>query len=303
MPDGADSVLVQEEAQARGGRIIAPEVRCGRHVRARAIDFRRGQTMLAAGAMLDATAIALTAASGVPELQVAKRPRVTIMSGGDEIVAPGAEARADQIYDSCSYGVEALARIWGAEARRLPLLPDKMELIEAAAAKALADSDLIVFIGSASVGPHDHARAAFERLGARILVSKVDMRPGKPTWFATTPRAPILGLPGNPASALVSSALFLAPLLAKLQGRHATPVLRHARLNHDLPANGPRETYLRARIWTDETGQTLIDANADQDSSLLSVFARSNALLVRGADAEPAPRQSRVEYLAWPHLC
>jgi molybdopterin molybdotransferase len=153
--------------------------------------------------------------------------------------------------------------------------------------EALRSSDLVVFIGSASVGPHDHARSAFDSLGARIVVSNVDMRPGKPTWFATTPLAPVLGLPGNPASAIVAAVLFLKPLLERMLGRSGELVFRRARLARAMPENGPREAYLRAR--TKEVGSEIwIEAAAEQDSSLLSVLAGANALLVRSARAPPA---------------
>jgi molybdopterin molybdotransferase len=300
MPEGADAVLIQEEAQVEGHRLAAPAVPLGRHVRPRGGDYREGETLLEAGRRLDPAALALAASNGVTALAVARAPCVTILCGGDEIVAPGAHPRPDQIYDSCSYGIEALALSWGARVTRCAPLPDDPDAIDRAARAALETSDLIAFVGSASVGPHDHARSAFERLGARILVPKVDMRPGKPTWFAATPRAPVLGLPGNPASALVAAALFLRPLLAKLQGAEPEIRLRVARAARALGANGPREAYLRARVETDEEGRLVIDAAEDQDSSLLSVFAGANALLVRPPRAAAAAAGDAVGFMDWP---
>jgi molybdopterin molybdotransferase len=300
MPEGADAVLIQEEAQVDGDALTAPTVACGRHVRPRGGDYREGETLLDKGRRLDAGAIALAASTGAGELWVARAPRVTILCGGDEIVTPGSRPRDDQIFESCSYGVEALCRRWGARVTRRPPLADDPAAIEQAARDAVEASDLVIFIGSASVGPHDHARPAFERLGARILVPKVDMRPGKPTWFAVTPGAPVLGLPGNPASALVAASLFLGPLLARMQGRDAQRAFQTARVAHVLEANGPREAYLRACVHPDEHGQLAIDAVMDQDSSLLSVFARANALLVRPGGALAAVAGDPVAYMSWP---
>ena len=182
-------------------------------------------------------------------MEVVRRPRVTILCAGDEIAPPGAALRDDQIFESCSYAIAGSATQWRALATRVGALPDDRGAIVRAAKEALHTSDLVVFIGSASVGPHDHARPAFESLGARIIVPKVDMRPGKPTWFAATPRAPVLGLPGNPVSAIVAAVLFL---IERMLGRSGDVALANARLLSPLPANGLREAYLRAR--TKEVG-------------------------------------------------
>jgi molybdopterin molybdotransferase len=300
MPEGADAVLMQEEASVDGDRLAAPSVAAGRHVRPRGGDYREGAALLEAGRRLDAAAITLAASTGAAELTVARTPRVTILCGGDEIVVPGARPRHDQIFESCSFGIEALGRRWGALVTRHPPLADDPAVIQRAARDAIEHSDLVVFIGSASVGPHDHARPAFLKLGAQILVPKIDMRPGKPTWFARTSRAPVLGLPGNPASALVAASLFLGPALARLQGRNTEAALRAARTAHALASNGPREAYLRARVEPDEHGRIVIDAAMDQDSSLMSVFARTNALLVRPGGAPEAEPGDTVSFLSWP---
>ncbi len=299
MPAGADVVLIQEEARLEGDTLHVEEMTPGRHVRPAACDFARGAVLLESSRRLDAAAVALAAACGAATVTVARRPCVAILGGGDELAAPGTSLRPGQIFDSCSYGVAALVERCGGVPVRAPLLPDDADRIADAAAAAIRTSDLVVFIGSASVGPHDHARAAFERLGARFLVRKVDMRPGKPTWFATTPGAAVLGLPGNPASALVASALFLAPLLDVMQGRDGDAPACFAKLAHPVSANGPREAFLRATVSADDTGQLSIDASRDQDSSLLSVFTRSNALLVRPPHAPAADAGERAPYIAW----
>ena len=287
IPIGADAVLIQEDARVEGDQLHSDAVLLGRHIRGAGVDFAAHEIVLEAGRELDPVALALAAAAGAASVEVVKRPRVSILCAGDEIAPPGAALRDDQIFESCSYAIAGLAKQWGALTTRVCALPDVPAAIAHAAVEALRSSDLVVFIGSASVGPHDHARSAFDSLGARIVVPNVDMRPGKPTWFATTPLAPVLGLPGNPASAIVAAVLFLKPLLERMLGRSGELVFRRARLARAMPENGPREAYLRAR--TKEVGSEIwIEAAAEQDSSLLSVLAGANALLVRSARAPPA---------------
>jgi molybdopterin molybdotransferase len=168
-----------------------------------------------------------------------------------------------------------------------------------AAESGLAQSDLLVVIGGASVGDHDHARPALQRLGLELSVQKVALRPGKPTWFGRTGQHPVLGLPGNPASALVCAHLFLRPLLETMLGRdpNICVTLRRARLLEDLPANGQREHYLRARLSADAQGQAIVRAFEKQDSSLLSVFASANALIRLPAHAPALPAGDLVDVL------
>ncbi len=297
IPIGADAVLIQEDACVEGDQLHSGAVAPGKHVRDAGVDFAADEIVLEAGCELDPISLALAAAAGAPDVEVVRRPRVTILCAGDEIAPPGAVLRDDQIFESCSYAIAGLATHWGALPTRVDVLADDPAAIARAAEKALRSSDLVAFIGSASVGPHDHARSVFESLGARIVVPKVDMRPGKPTWFATTPVAPLLGLPGNPASAIVATVLFLKPLLERMLGRSGELVFRRARLAKAMPENGPREAYLRART-KEVSSEIWIEAAAEQDSSLLSVLAGANALLVRSACAPPARQGDCCEFVS-----
>lgn len=300
LPEKADTILIQEDARITAdGTLEVDTFPAGRHVRPAGADFVAGTRVLAAGRSLDPVAVALAAAAGAAKLVVAKRPLVTILYAGDEIAPPGCEPRADQIFESCSYAIGGLVNRWGGDARRVGPLADDPRAIEGAAGDAMTSSDLVVFIGSASVGPHDHAKPAFERLGARFLVRKVDMRPGKPTWFATTTGAPVLGLPGNPASALVAAALFLRPALAAMQGGASALASLRARLSDAIGSNGPREAFLRATVGADTHGQNTIKALPDQDSSLLLTFATANALLIRPPNAAAMVAGEEVDYLPW----
>lgn len=297
IPDGADGVLMQEDAQLVGDTLVGVQVARGRHIRPRGGDFVAGQLLLDRGRKLDPTAIALAASAGFATLRLVRRPRVTIIAGGDEIVPPGQKARTDQVYESGAFAICGLVERWGGEASRGAVLPDNESAIMNVAADALETCDLLVLIGGASVGPHDHARPALARLGVDILFDKVAVRPGKPTWFGVSPAGKVLGLPGNPASAIVCAMLFLRPALEAMLGRDPAPLSepRHAPLVAPLPANGPRETYLRAHLG--ENGK--IRVFGDQDSSLLSVFAQSNALVLRPPNAPAAPESGDVPYLSF----
>jgi molybdopterin molybdotransferase len=281
LPEGADAVVMQEDVKRDGDFIEVSQAKPGQHIRRRAMDFTAGTVLLEAGRKLDGVALALAAAMGMARLPVARRPRVAILSGGDELAEPGATPGPFQIFDSGTYGIAGLIASWGGIPHRLGLEKDDVTAIARAAEQGLAQNDLLVVIGGASVGDHDHARPALQRLGLTLMVEKVALRPGKPTWFGRAGPRPVLGLPGNPASALVCAHLFLRPMLDALLGRdpniNVTP--RRARLAEALPANGPREHYLRARLSSDADGHASVRAFEQQDSSLLSVFASANALI------------------------
>lgn len=299
LPDGADAVLVQEDAVRDDNLVTSPAIEQSRHVRPVGVDFARGERLLATGRVLDAACIALAAAAGRASVSVSQRPRVAVLSGGDELVSPGDAPAEDQIYDSMSSGIAALAEQWGADATCVGPLPDDANAIAGAFRKAIAESDLTVIVGGASVGDHDHARPAVRSLGGSLLFEKVALRPGKPTWFARIGERIVLGLPGNPASGFVCARLFLRPLLDLMCGRAQAGATRlsRARLRSDLAENGSRETYLRAALEADETGQLWVTAAQNQDSSLISVFASAQALIVRLPGASPVSAGAVVDVL------
>ncbi len=299
LPDGANAVVAQEDANLRGDRVTLPAADAGQYVRLRGGDFRAGATLLHDGRRIDAGAIAVIAGAGIAHAAVTRRPRIAMICNGDELVAPGALVQADQIFDSASYAVSALVRGWGAEARRLPPVSDSAEAIKAAASAALLEADVLVVIGGASVGPHDHARPALKAFGADILLEGISVRPGRPTWFARLPEGRlVLGLPGNPASALVCTRLFLAAIIEKMltgETRRATATKR-ATLTLPMPSNGAREAYVRA--VKNDTGAEIAPI-LDEDSSLMTVLAQSNALVRRRAGSAAAQIGEMVEYLEW----
>lgn len=298
LPRGADAVLAQEDATIASGTLFAPRVEPKRYVRARGGDFGIGAPLLADGGLIDPGAMALLAGAGAARVKVTRRPKVSVLCNGRELILPGDVARDDQIFDSASFAVSALARAWGADARRSPPLADDKDVIANAVQDELGSCDVLVFIGGASVGPHDHARGVMERLGIEIVFAGVAVRPGRPTWLGRAPGALVLGLPGNPASALVCARLFLAPLIELMLSGDTTRscAFEQAPLATSIAANGAREAYIRA---VKLGGQHAIAPILDEDSSLVSVLAASNALMRRNIGAPPRQQGELVEYVRW----
>jgi molybdopterin molybdotransferase len=296
VPKGADRIVIQENAERAGDQVTVPVATSAESlIRPRGGDFRAGQALLAAGFRLDAWRIGLAAAAGRGTLVVARRPDVVILSTGEELAAAGTPAGADQIFDSGGPSTAALIAAWGGAPRRLAATGDDADAI-AGAARA-AGGDLIVTIGGASVGDHDLVKPALARLGLELAVETVKVRPGKPTWFGRLGDGRrVLGLPGNPASALVCAELFLRPLLMALQGADPALKLATARLARGLGANGPREHWMRARLSIAE-GALVAEPMSDQDSSLVSVFAGSSGLLRRSPGAPAAEAGAVVDVL------
>jgi molybdopterin molybdotransferase len=221
----------------------------------------------------------------VSELAVFRRPGVYILSTGDELAEPGtAGDRADSIPESVSFGVSALAEQWGAACVGRARLQDDLESMQLAATVAVEDADVVVVTGGASVGERDFAKAMFEPLGLELVFSKVAIKPGKPVWLGRTPDRLVIGLPGNPSSAMVTARLFLAPLLCLLQGRPIDAAIgwKSAALASPLPGCGGRETFHRARLR-----EGAADLLSFQDSSAQKALAEAD-LLVRQRANSPA---------------
>ncbi|AQR63125.1 molybdopterin molybdenumtransferase MoeA [Brevundimonas sp. LM2] len=293
LPPGTDRVVIQEEVDRRGDiAVFKATTSASRHVRRRGCDFRGGETLLEAGTRMNPWRLALAASAGAALLRCARRPRVAILATGDELVEPGGPAGPDQIYNSGAPSLAAfVARHGGAPQVLVPSGDDQAAIAVAAAA---ATFDVLVTIGGASVGDHDLVKPALRDLGAVLHVEGVAMRPGKPVWFATLPdgRA-VLGLPGNPASALVCAELFLAAILAKQQGGEVGDRFETMVLSGILPANGPRVHYIRAHSAPGPDGVRRVTPFANQDTSLVTIMAAANALIRRlphapaVADGEP----------------
>lgn len=287
VPEGADAILIQENAEVIGpNRVAAQEqVRDGLYVRAAGLDFTKGEKVLEAGRRLDASALSLAAASNHDQLNVVRRPRVAILATGDELLPPGTEPGPGQIIASNAFGVAAICARAGALTEDLGIAPDNRDAISASISRALnLEADVIVTLGGASVGDHDLVREVLESRGMELDFWRIAMRPGKPLMVGRLGGTHVLGLPGNPVSSIVCSHLFLVPLLAKLGGRSYQPDIRPACLMKALGANDEREDYIRARIVGTSDG---LEAHpfGKQDSSMLKVLSAANGLIIRETHA------------------
>lgn len=279
-PQGADRVVVQEIV-GRDGDDALFEVPPGpgTHIRAAGSDFRAGDVLLREGTVLGFRAMVAAAAADVAALSVVRKPRVIILGTGDELAEPGqALETPGGIPESVSFGVAALAGRCGGEVLTRRRLTDTPELLEAAARRALEDADLVVVTGGASVGEKDYARAMFAPFGLELIFSKVAIKPGKPVWFGRAGGKLVLGLPGNPTSAMVIARLFLAPLVAGLAGRDPSRLLnwRDMTLTAPLTPCGERETFERGRLV--DGGVAGLEV---QDSATQKALARADVLIRR----------------------
>lgn len=288
LPTGADSIVIQEDTKAEGARITILEVpRPGRHVRKAGLDFRAGDQSAPEGHRLTARDIALAAAMNLPWLSVHRKPRIAILSTGDELVMPGEPVGRNQIVSSSGIAVAALVRAWGGDPTLFDIARDDAKLIESRIA-AGAQHDLLVTLGGASVGDHDLVQAALKAQGFAMDFWRIAMRPGKPLMFAARDRARVLGLPGNPVSTMVCALLFLKPALERMLGQAGNLIgTQPALLGVDLKENDTREDYVRSTLTRNADGVLTVEPHPVQDSSMLSVLARANALLVRPAHDPP----------------
>lgn len=296
VPAGADRVIIQEVVERQGdqARFPAPLSRA-RHIRTAGSDFERGDLLLDAGTLLHPRALVAAAAADIAELSVWRRPRLRILATGDELAEPGTARDApNAIPESVSLGIAAMARDWGAEILGSTRLADRLDEMERAASSAIEDADLVVVTGGASVGEKDFAKTMFAGSGLELIFAKVAIKPGKPVWLGRARRALVMGLPGNPTSALVTARLLLAPLLARLSGRQAEAAL------HWLPAPlagpigecGGRETFHRAR-WNGHAAQIL----SNQDSSAQRMLAEADLLVRQRADGPAIEAGAMIETL------
>ena len=284
LPMGADAIVIQEDTKADGEKITVLEApRTGRHIRKAGLDFASGDTPLNAGRTLTTRDVALAAAMNHPWLSVHRKPRVAILSTGDELVMPGEPVGRNQIVSSSGIAVAALVRGWGGEPMLFDIARDNAALIQSRIA-AGAQHDLLITLGGASVGDHDLVQDALKAQGFAMDFWKIAMRPGKPLMFAAKDRARVLGLPGNPVSTMVCALLFMKPAMDRMLGQAGDLVgTVPARLAVDLKMNDQREDYVRSTLSRAADGSLTVTPHPVQDSSMLSVLAESSAFLVRPA--------------------
>ncbi|TPL95029.1 gephyrin-like molybdotransferase Glp [Mesorhizobium sp. B2-3-12] len=283
LPDGADTIVIQENVRDLGGgqiEVTEPTAEW-RNIRRIGLDFSKGDVLLEKGRVLDPAALSLAASANHPAVTVVRRPLVAIIATGDELLPPGSELGPDQIISSNAYGVAAAAQSVGARALDLGIAADRKEAIAALVQKAVAvGADVIVTLGGASVGDHDLIHDVLTGEGMTLGFWKIAMRPGKPLMFGRLGDIRCIGLPGNPVASLVCSQLFLKPLLARLGGREHRQDIRPARLGSAMPANDLRQDYVRAVVRQDD-GELVATPFGIQDSSMLRMLADANGLIVR----------------------
>jgi molybdopterin molybdotransferase len=290
LPDGATSVIRQEDVAERGNAIqIQADTAEGSNIRDAGEDMQAGTTVLQSGAALGGAELGVATAAGVGTLIVARRPRVSILCTGDELRAPGEPLGPGEIHNSNAPMLAALARHCGACTDPVLRLPDDFGATEDGLVRALERSDVVIVTGGMSVGPHDHVKPALASLGVAKRFWGVSLQPGKPTWFGARERKLVFGLPGNPVSAVVTFSLFARPALAAMQGaRREQPLDSEAVLGVAVPLNPAREQAVRVRLERSE-GHTIAIPNGPQGSHIVTSLVGAQALaLIPPGDGELA---------------
>jgi molybdopterin molybdotransferase len=294
MPEGADTVLVQEEATRDGTRLTltgeGPPYHA-RNVRRRGLDFAEGDLLVAPGQRLTPPRLALAGMAGHATLPVHRRVRLAIAATGDELVQAGTAAGDDRLPETNRLMLMAMLAGLPVEIVDLGILPDNLDTLRDTF--RAVDVDLLVTTGGASVGDHDLVRPALQAAGAEIDFWKTALRPGKPVMAGRLGRAVVVGLPGNPVSVFVTTLLFVSPLIAHMAGAaDPLPRRRAVPLGEAIPANGERTDYIRAEL---RDGAAF--ASTIQDSSMLRTLARAGCLIVREPHAPGAKAGDSVEIL------
>ena len=291
LPPGADTILIQEDADLSNGLVHprGPALPRGRNVRPAASDFRNNQLLLNSGAALGPAQIALAVLAGHGALAVGARPRIALLSTGNELVPPGAPTPPGHLPCSNAPMLAAMLGALGCSIIDIGIIPDDLDAMTQALEDA-SQADIIVSTGGASVGDHDLVRPAFAAAGGDLEFWKIRMRPGKPLMAGRLRDAIFLGLPGNPVSAFVTATLFLLPLVPHMAGAaDPLPRIASATLAAPLPATGERDDYLRA-FHTDD-GMVAVTS---QDSAATAAMAQADSLILRPAGSPPAAAGDQV---------
>lgn len=304
LPDGADAIVIQENATGDGDRItIEKPVATGTFVRPEGMDFVAGEPVLTAGTLLTARCLGLLAAMNVTWLDVRRRPRIAYLGTGDELVMPGQPLAPDQIISSNSVALDGYVRTLGGEPVSLGIARDDPQSLRSALSR-LGGVDLLVTIGGASVGEFDLVRDVFGGEGMEVIFHGVAVRPGKPVLFGKLGGVPVLGMPGNPVSVGISSLLFLRPAIEQMLAIASPPEpMTRARLGVNLGENDRRQDYMRATLSKDDDGELVATPLGKQDSAMMAGFAKADALIVRPPFDPALSAGDRVNVMPIPAAC
>jgi molybdopterin molybdotransferase len=288
MPIGADAVIIQEQATANGNQVsFAKPAEPEQMVRKKGHDFVEGTELLEPGMSLTPAMLNLAAAANYPEIEVARRPKLAILSTGDELMPPGSELGPDQIVASNAYGLVPLLSTYADKVVDLGIVRDDRTALEKAILGAFDwGADVLITTGGASVGERDYVQEALRELGVNLDFWKIAMRPGKPLMFGTRGRTLVFGLPGNPISAFVTAVTVVRPALRQMTG-HTDPFwpFMGVPLAGTLPANGDRRHFRRGKLSRNEIGFLEVTPIAETDSNHSSSLAQADALIIQPEDS------------------
>lgn len=295
VPQGADAIIIQEDVDLEGERIVLLTPAEAKHIRPAGLDFRKGDVLARAGQGVTARDIGLIAAGDIARIEVRRKPVIAFAASGDELSHPGETHNPGGTVASSGYALRALIESWGGEPLDLGILPDTIEALQRIPAQS-AGADAVVTMGGASVGDHDLVQRALEPKGLVVDFWKIAMRPGKPLIFGKLVDKPFLGLPGNPVSSYVCAMLFLRPLIAAFLGISVRQHRQTARISGALRENDSRQDYIRARLFVRDE-ELWAEPFPIQDSSMQSALARADVLIVRRPHAPAAGNGSALEII------
>lgn len=297
LPKGTDTIVIQEDTERHNGQVKVLEgAPAGKFVRPRGLDFTEGHVLIEAPKILNPRDLGLAAAANVPWLTVKRRPRIAFIATGDEVVMPGEPLGDNQIISSNSVMLKAFIRQLGGEPLDLGIARDD-EASLTRLIKSAGEADMLVTIGGASVGDYDLVGQVLAQEGMKLQFNKVAMRPGKPLIFGHLNGTPVLGMPGNPVSVGVASAVVLRAAVNVMLGLDAGIQIETAKLGRDLGENDQRQEYMRASLSVDDDGNLTATPFDKQDSSMLARFREADCLVIRPAFAAPSKAGELVEII------
>jgi molybdopterin molybdotransferase len=297
VPKDTDTVVIQENTSVSGNLVtVLQNTPKGKNIRRAGLDFARGDLLVSKSTQISSRDIGLLAAGNAAQVTVYRKPKLVLFTTGDELVLPGNRPRADQIVSSNSHALSAMATQFGAEVVNLGIVKDNLKATMAAIKKGLG-ADVLMTTGGASVGDHDYVQEAFKACGVKIDFWKIALRPGKPFMYGRKGRTHVMGLPGNPVSALVTARIFLKPLLDKVMGLSTEEVATTAILDGHLDANDGRQDYMRATLRIAADGRRIVSPFSMQDSSMQRTLQLSQALIIRAPHAPEVQTGAEIPIL------